>query len=93
VAALVALFEQIWLSANPPGVTQPRDERGLNPQEQEILRLLASGQTDEVVARRLDVSVRTGRRITAELMERLGARSRFQAGYLAAVHGWLPLDV
>lgn len=55
-----------------------------------MLRLLAAGLTDEAVARRLDVSVRTLRRVTADLMERLEARSRFQAGYLAATRGWLP---
>jgi len=90
VAALVALFEQTWGAATPLGEERRRDEKGLSQQEREVLRLLSAGLTDEVVARRLDVSVRTLRRVTADLMERLEARSRFQAGYLAATRGWLP---
>jgi DNA-binding NarL/FixJ family response regulator len=41
------------------------------------------------VARKLGISVRTSRRITAELMTQLGARSRFQAGVIAGEQGWL----
>ncbi|WP_344743196.1 helix-turn-helix transcriptional regulator [Streptosporangium vulgare] len=87
---LIALFEQTWGAASPLGEERRRDEKGLSGQEREVLRLLSTGLTDEAVARRLDVSVRTLRRVTAELMERLDARSRFQAGYLAAARGWLP---
>ncbi|MEU0519950.1 helix-turn-helix transcriptional regulator [Streptosporangium sp. NPDC006007] len=90
VTALIALFEQTWETAIPLGEEHRTDEKGLSSQEREILRLLSIGLTDEAVARRLDVSVRTLRRVTAGLMERLDARSRFQAGYLAAVRGWLP---
>ncbi|WP_247597705.1 LuxR C-terminal-related transcriptional regulator [Streptomyces sp. RKND-216] len=54
-----------------------------------MLDLLTEGMTDEAVARQLGVSVRTTRRITAELMQRLGARSRFEAGVLAAGRGWV----
>ncbi|NUR57793.1 MAG: helix-turn-helix transcriptional regulator [Catenulispora sp.] len=89
VAALCALFDQIWRTASEFGTRPRRDGDGLTAQEQEVLRLLAQGHTDEAVARQLGVSVRTGRRITAELMERLGARSRFQAGARAAENGWL----
>jgi len=42
-----------------------------------------------VIARKLGVSVRTSRRITAELTQRLGARSRFQAGARAVERGWI----
>ena len=89
VAAMCALFEQTWAVATPLGVAQPRDEKGLNNQEIVLLRLLAQGDTDEVIARKLAVSVRTVRRICAELMAQLGARSRFQAGVRAAEQGWL----
>ncbi|MDP9850000.1 helix-turn-helix transcriptional regulator [Streptosporangium lutulentum] len=90
VTALTALFEQTWERADAFGEEPRRDERGLSGQEREVLRLLSTGHTDEAVARKLDISVRTLRRITAELMERLDARSRFQAGYLAADRGWIP---
>jgi DNA-binding NarL/FixJ family response regulator len=53
------------------------------------LKLPAQGLTDEAAAARLGVSHRTARRMMAELMERLGARSRFEAGLRAAQRGWL----
>ncbi|MGW2957736.1 DUF6879 family protein [Streptomyces sp. NPDC001220] len=93
IVALCDLFERAWANAVPfaGGRPQPR-ERGdgeLTPQEKTVLQLLGEGLTDEVVARKLGVSVRTGRRITAELMSRLGARSRFQAGLRVAQLGWV----
>ncbi|OWA19285.1 helix-turn-helix transcriptional regulator [Streptomyces sp. CS227] len=91
VTALCALFESIWDSAVPLGDTvgRERDERGLSPQEAETLRLLGQGLTDEAVAKRLGVSSRTARRIAADLLEKLDARSRFQAGAKAVAKGWL----
>lgn len=59
-----------------------------------MTRLLAAGSTDEVVARSLGFSVRTARRIIADLMGRLQASSRFQAGAQAVAQGWLePSDL
>jgi DNA-binding CsgD family transcriptional regulator/sugar-specific transcriptional regulator TrmB len=89
ITALSALFELTWRTAVPLGEERPRDESGLTPQEREVLNLLVQGHTDDVVARKLAISVRTGRRITADLMERLGARSRFQAGARTVRRGWL----
>ena len=54
------------------------DEQGLT-----ILRSLSAGAKDETAARQLGLSVRTYRRRVAELMELLGASSRFQAGVRA----------
>ncbi|WP_051845129.1 hypothetical protein [Streptomyces globisporus] len=54
-----------------------------------IVELLALGHKDEGVARRLSMSVRACRRHIAAIMESLGAESRFQAGYQAAVRGLL----
>jgi DNA-binding CsgD family transcriptional regulator/sugar-specific transcriptional regulator TrmB len=89
VAAMSALFEQVWSIAAPLGEARVREEGGLTAQESAVLRLLAQGETDDVVARRLGVSVRTVRRIASELMAQLGARSRFQAGARAVERGWL----
>lgn len=90
VTALCALFESVWETAAPLGSTLPQDVNGLPPQEAESLRLLAQGLTDEAIAKRLGVSPRTARRIAADLMERLDARSRFEAGVHAVQDGWLP---
>ncbi|MCX4819030.1 LuxR C-terminal-related transcriptional regulator [Streptomyces sp. NBC_01142] len=89
ITALVSLFQQTWEQAQPIGGTRPQETEGVSAQEQAVLDLLMEGHTDEVIARKLGVSVRTGRRVTAELMARLGARSRFQAGALAMGRGWL----
>jgi len=89
VAAMHALFEQVWENATPLGVAQPRVRQNLTRQDAALLRLLSQGDTDEMVARKLGVSVRTVRRMASELMAELGARSRFQAGVLAYERGWL----
>lgn len=95
VAALCALFESTWGSAAPltDSSSRERDARGLTPQEVETLRLLGQGLTDEAVAKRLGVSSRTARRIAADLLEALDARSRFQAGAKAVAKGWLTSEV
>ncbi|MFH9353577.1 LuxR C-terminal-related transcriptional regulator [Kitasatospora sp. NPDC017646] len=89
LAALVSLFEQTWSDATPFGAPRERDEEGLTRQEQELLRLLGQGYTDEAAGKHLGVSLRTTRRMMADLMDRLGARSRFEAGLLAGRRGWL----
>ncbi|WP_125775831.1 LuxR C-terminal-related transcriptional regulator [Antribacter gilvus] len=92
VAALAALFQHVWRSSNPLGASRSRDGHGLSAQECELLRLWAKGSTDESAAHRLGVSVRTVRRLSSALMERLDATSRFQAGALAVQRGWLTVD-
>jgi DNA-binding NarL/FixJ family response regulator len=64
----------------------------LSHRERQLLTLLTAGYTDESAAVRLGISVRTVRRLVSGIMNRLGARSRFQAGVKAADRGWL-LDV
>jgi DNA-binding CsgD family transcriptional regulator len=90
VAALCALFESVWTMAVPLGTAPPSDPDGMSPQERAALKMLAQGYTDEAIGKRLGVSPRTARRIAADLMERLDARSRFEAGVHAVQDGWLP---
>ncbi|MEZ0070329.1 DNA-binding CsgD family transcriptional regulator/sugar-specific transcriptional regulator TrmB [Streptacidiphilus sp. MAP12-20] len=90
VAALCALFESVWSEAVPLGAAPSADADAMPPQERAVLVLLADGHTDEAIAKRLGVSPRTARRIAAELMERLQARSRFEAGVHAVQDGFLP---
>jgi DNA-binding CsgD family transcriptional regulator len=89
VAALCALFEQVWRVATPMGAETPSSAGGLTPADQEILQLLAAGHTDDAVSRKLGISVRTVRRSIAELHDRLSAASRFQAGVNSVRRGWL----
>ncbi|MFC9029170.1 LuxR C-terminal-related transcriptional regulator [Streptomyces arboris] len=93
LTGLLALFEQTWQQAKPLGESAADapagDGHSLTPPERAVLDLLTEGLTDEAIARQLGVSVRTVRRVTADLMQRLGARSRFEAGVLATSKGWV----
>lgn len=88
LAALVALFDEYWESA--ASLNSPAAEAvALNPSERATLRLLARGLKDESIARHLGVSVRTTRRLIADLSERCEAGSRFQLAVRAQERGWL----
>ncbi|MBT2398628.1 helix-turn-helix transcriptional regulator [Streptomyces sp. ISL-100] len=93
LTALCTLFETVWEASRPLGDKPRRDAGELDRQEAAALRLLAEGHTDEGIAKRLGVSHRTARRIATALMDRLGARSRFEAGVRAVQRGWLPHDL
>ncbi|MFE6037819.1 LuxR C-terminal-related transcriptional regulator [Streptomyces sp. NPDC056452] len=90
VTSLITLFEQTWNAAVPLGADRPSatDTRP-SQAELELLKLLASGMTDEAAGKRLGVSLRTVRRQMSALMERLHASSRFEAGLKAARQGWI----
>lgn len=92
VAALCALFDTTWAAATPFGCQPAPDPCGLPRQEAEVLQFLANGLTDEAIAKKFGVSSRTVRRVAAELMDRLGARSRFEAGVRAVQQGLLPAE-
>jgi DNA-binding CsgD family transcriptional regulator len=91
VTALLALFDGVWRTSAPWGESRCRADERLSAQQQAVLALLCAGHTDEVIARRLGVSVRTTRRVVSGLLARLHARSRFQAGVLAAARSWIDL--
>ncbi|GAA3427981.1 LuxR C-terminal-related transcriptional regulator [Streptosporangium sandarakinum] len=89
VAAMKVLFEQVWAAASPWDAKPAADSDGLSKRDREILALLADGHTDESISRKLGLSLRTIRRLVSDLMKRLNARSRFEAGILAVRSGWL----
>jgi DNA-binding CsgD family transcriptional regulator len=89
VTTTIELFERVWPSAVPLIASELPDAAELNLRERELLTLLFGGSTDESAAAQLGISVRTVRRTVADIMNRLGARSRFQAGAKAADRGWL----
>ncbi|WP_329551584.1 helix-turn-helix transcriptional regulator [Streptomyces sp. NBC_00696] len=85
VGYLHAIFEQQWIRATPfSDAAQDGLELVAKEIHQTIVDLLAAGLKDESIARRLGMSLRTARRHIADIMEELGADSRFQAGVLAA---------
>lgn len=84
VGFLVDTFDQLWDGAMPFASDEPGYADTVDDLQQSIARLMAQGLTDEVVARRLGMSVRTCRRHIAALLHHLDAVSRFQAGVQAA---------
>jgi len=90
VALAMALFDAYWSRASEIFAPEDREsDTPLTAHEAEVLRLLAGGAKDEQVARLLGISLRTARRITANLSERLDAASRFELGVAAAKRGWV----
>ncbi|BAJ28082.1 MULTISPECIES: helix-turn-helix transcriptional regulator [Kitasatospora] len=55
-----------------------------------ILELLSAGHSDDAIARKLAISLRTCRRHVSELLTTLDARTRFQAGVEAVRLGLVP---
>ena len=89
VAWVIATFEQLWAEALPleEVIARQNDDAELDQTRAAILRLMAEGEKDEAISRRLSISVRTCRRHIAEYMVQVGATSRFQAGVIAARAG------
>lgn len=82
VQGVTSLFDAAWRSATSVDAYDARiaELRDIAPQ---VLDLLGRGVKDEAAARTLALGVRTYRRRVAELMDALGASSRFQAGVRA----------
>lgn len=82
------LFDTAWEISEsflaPGQITSP-----LSSMQRSILRGLANGLSDESIARRLDINVRTCRRHIAWMLETLRADSRFQAALKAREAGWV----
>lgn len=91
VRSYLALYEHCWHTATPYGddVAAERGGDGLSEQQRAALKMLASGMKDEKIARSLGVSLRTVSRMLSEVMQELGASSRFEAGVRAYRLGWL----
>ncbi|MCX4752061.1 helix-turn-helix transcriptional regulator [Kitasatospora purpeofusca] len=87
LAYLLDVFARDWENATP-FATGPQAAHDIAVTvKQSILVLLAKGLKDESIARRLGISLRTCRRHVSEILEGLGAHSRFQAGVFAERRG------
>jgi hypothetical protein len=87
ITSLLALANNLW--AMGAEVSSPSSSRPTRSRHELVLRMLAQGLTDDAIARRLGVSVRTVRGDVASAMVELDARSRFQAGVRAMQMGLL----
>ena len=103
VGFLYRMFETLWRSGRPFDLDEVNGgrltEQGETAQDRlasddlklAILRLMAAGLKDDVIARRLGMAPRTLRRHLRDITDELDADSRFQAGYRAWRLG-LPLE-
>ena len=93
IAWMVSTFEQLWAEGQTleDALSRDQEEPDLDQTRTAILRLMAEGEKDEAISRRLSISVRTCRRQIADYMAQVGATSRFQAGVIAARAGHLDL--
>ncbi len=66
---------------------QPAPEEQLTEREQEILALIAQGQPNKVIARRLDIAEKTVKNHVSRIFQTLGVTDRTQAALWAQRHG------
>ncbi|WP_329623555.1 helix-turn-helix transcriptional regulator [Streptomyces sp. NBC_01255] len=94
LTALISLFEQYFAlgrELHPAVRGSECDGPGpLDPVDRQIVALLHVGLTDAAIARQLGIGHRTVQRRLHELMESVGAATRFQLGWHASESGWLP---
>lgn len=95
VAMASALFEQTWPAAVPvPGNGNLPDTNApgpgpSDPDDRLLLSLLLAGLTDQAIAVRLGVGLRTVQRRVRELMDVAGVDTRIQLGWQANRKGWV----
>jgi DNA-binding CsgD family transcriptional regulator/pimeloyl-ACP methyl ester carboxylesterase len=91
VSLLTSFFRDGVEPAEPPSAVAagravpPPD--GLSPRELQVLRLLAAGESNAQIARRLGLSTHTVERHVANLYRKIGARGRAGATGYALRHG------
>ena len=92
--ALCALFETLWERATPITFTSAGILKNGEPTSRvpegagQLIPLLAAGLNDKAIAYELGISSATLNRRVAELMKGLATRTRFQAGWLAALNAF-----
>ena len=83
--SFLAMFEAYWLRASPyltpPDGRLPSGGPQLSPFEEKVVRLMSCGYDDGRIARELGVDTRAVADVMRALMQRLGAASRFEAGF------------
>jgi sugar-specific transcriptional regulator TrmB len=87
--ALYELFETLWERGKPFGTAavsmEFSDKTRHSIDADRLVSLLAAGINDKSIAQELGISARTLERRLTEMARHLDARTRFQAGWLAAM--------
>lgn len=91
VGYLATTFDRLWDLATPmwPRCDARPPEKGVTSRQRAIAALLIEGLTDDKIALRLAMNVRTIRVHIAKLAETLGTSSRAQLGYRIGQSGML----
>ncbi|MER7779596.1 helix-turn-helix transcriptional regulator [Streptomyces sp. NPDC096191] len=91
ITYFVNTFDRLWRLATPmhPQAVEQPTLNGITPRQHAIAALLIEGHTDNVIAERLGMNVRTARVHIAKLAATLGSESRAQLGYLIGQSGIL----
>ena len=84
---LTALLADALRQQQTPEQGQP-DFTSLTPRERDILRHIAQGLSNKMVARRLDISEGTVKVHVKHLLKKLGLRSRVEAAVWAVQEGY-----
>ncbi|GAA2128611.1 hypothetical protein [Glycomyces algeriensis] len=84
-----ALFDQLW-SAGIPATTEASSAQRLDEDDAVLLGLLIAGLTDQSIASKLGIGLRTVQRRVRELMDLADVDTRIQLGWHAAKNGWVP---
>jgi DNA-binding CsgD family transcriptional regulator/DNA-binding MarR family transcriptional regulator len=82
------LFESTFDRALPLNRGDSNDAT-IDETDRQLLGLLATGATDEVIARTFGWSIRTVQRHLHDIMRQVGAQTRFQTGMEAVRRGWV----
>jgi DNA-binding NarL/FixJ family response regulator len=89
VGGLSVLASTLFRRGRPIGEVDLLTAEPPTQMELRLLTMLSSGIPDGVAAKRLAISERTFRRYVTQLLHKLGAENRFQAGVRAVERGWV----
>ncbi len=89
VAFVCKVYDHLWSGATQFTADAEDTPEVTDDLKRSIVKLMAQGYKDELVARRLGMSVRTCRRYISQIMLDVEATSRFQAGVNVAQTGLL----
>ena len=89
-SALTGPLLEMGRAAGPASADTPPDS--LSPRERDVLQLLAHGYTNQQVADRIFLSVKTVETYRARLLEKLHLRTRAELTRYAIAHGLLGTD-
>ena len=90
VELAAALFEQLW-AASVPAPVRGAEKAPISEDDSLLLSLLIAGLTDQSIASKLGIGLRTVQRRVRDLMDLAEVDTRIQLGWHAARNDWVSL--